>query len=84
MSVQRVTITTADERYAPPDKEIEVAVIDGKVFITVYDGSSDDLQVGRTKEYDVPVLNLHDLVAALAAFGVSVQGLLIGSSRGGT
>lgn len=79
MSVQRVTITGADEKFAPPSKEIDITVIDGKVFITVYGGSSDDLQAGRTHDYAVPALDLHDLVAALAVFGVSVQGLLISS-----
>jgi hypothetical protein len=75
VSVQRVTITAADEKYEPPGQEIEVAVIGNDVLLTVYDGSSDDLAKGRTKVYDVPPIALHDLIRALNAFSDVSQGV---------
>ena len=78
MSVQRVTLTSSDEKYAPPSQEIELAVIGNDVLITVYDGSSDDLSKGRTKTYDVPAVALPDLIAALTAFGDFQQGVRFG------
>lgn len=36
MSVQRVTITAADEKHAPPEHEIDFAMVGDDVFITVY------------------------------------------------
>ena len=82
MSVQRVVITTADEKFEPPSQEIEITVIDGKVFITVYDGSQDNVPSDRQKRYEVPEIDLHDLVRALTAFGVAVQGVLVSSAAG--
>ena len=76
MSVQNVTITTAREKFAPPSQEIDISVIDGMVFISVYSGSRDDLTQGRTKTYNVPEIDLKDLICALNAFGVASHGLL--------
>lgn len=75
MTVQRVTITIADEKFAPPEKEIDVSVIGGVVLITVYKGSLEDLTKGREKEYDVPEIQLHDLLAAISAHGTYVHGI---------
>ena len=77
MTVQRVTITAADEKYAPPGQEIEISVIGDQVFISVYKGSQDDLKDGRKKEYDVPVLAMKDLLAALNAHADEFQGRFI-------
>lgn len=79
MSVQRVTITSAEEQHEPPDQEIDVSVIGDRVFVTVYDGSDNNAPSNRKKAYEVPVLRLHDLIAALAAHGVAVQGFHIAS-----
>lgn len=75
MSVTRVTLTASGEQYAPPYHEIEIAVIGNEVFITVYDGSADDLKDGRTKAYEVPQLALSDLLAALNAFSDAGAGI---------
>ncbi len=74
MSIQQVTITASDEKYAPPAHEIEFAVIGNDLFITVYEGSSDDLAKGRSKAYEVPPLALCDVHAALVAFSDFSQG----------
>ena len=73
--IQRVTLTSSEEKYAPPSQEIELAVIGNDVFITVYDGSADDLKDGRTRAYEVPQIALPDLIAALTAFGDFQQGV---------
>ena len=83
MSVERVTITRANEQYAPPGVEIDVSVIGGRVFLTVYEGSDQNVPSNRKEVYEVPEIALHDLIAALSAFGVAVQGLLIGSADSG-
>lgn len=75
MSVLRVTIQPSDDNYAPPTQEIELAVIGNDVFITVYEGSLDDLSKGRTEKQEVPPIALKDLNAALAAFGDFHSGL---------
>jgi len=76
MGVQRVILTGVGDSYAPATKEIDISVIGRNVFITVYKGSLEDLIEGRKKEYEVPVLDLQDLLNALNAFGVS-QGVLL-------
>lgn len=78
MSIQRVTLTGSDEKYAPPTQEIELAVSGNDVLITIYDGSSDDLAKGRTRAYEVPAIALSDLIAALTAFGDFQQGVRFG------
>lgn len=75
MSVQRVTLTAADEKYAPAEGEIDITVVGNEVFISVYKGSLEDLQEGREKQFDVPVLALSDLLAALGAFGDQVHSI---------
>ena len=67
MSVLRVTITEAEEKYAPAGQEIDISVIGDQVFISVYKGSAEDLKKGREKKYDVPALSVHDLLSALGA-----------------
>ncbi len=75
MSVQRVTLTASDEKYAPPKHEIEFAVVGNDLFITVYEGSSDDLAKGRSLASEVPPLALPDVHAALVAFSDFSQGI---------
>jgi hypothetical protein len=77
MSVERVTITGAEEQYAPPQQEIDIAVVDGLLFIDVYDGSLADLAEGRTKKFTVPTLKLADVLHAISAFNEeSVPGVI--------
>ena len=75
MSVHKVVITSADEEYAPPEQEIEVTVIGDHVYLTVYEGSDDNKPSTKKLAYEVPPLTLHDLIAALSAFGSEVLGL---------
>lgn len=78
MSVLRVTITEAEEQFAPPGKEIEIALVGDKMIITVYNGSLEDLRKERTKEYEVPVLNVQDVLHAIQAHNPSwVGGILV-------
>ena len=75
MSIERVTLSPSDENVSPPDHEIEISVIGNDVFITVYDGSLDDLTEGRKKVCDVPSISLHELIAALNAFSDASVGI---------
>lgn len=67
--IQRVTLSASDDKYAPPLKEIDLSVIGNDVYISVYEGSLEDTAKGRKLEYEVPQIALHDLIAAVNAFG---------------
>lgn len=71
----RVTLTPADDDFAPPEKEIDICVIGDEIFITVWKGSVDDLKDGRTREYEVPGMNIEAFVKALCAFGDQAQAI---------
>ena len=68
MSVQRVTLTSSEEKYAPSEHEIDISVIGNDVVITVYEGSLEDLNKGRKVAFEVPTLDYRDLLRSLNAF----------------
>lgn len=65
MSVRKVILEGVDERYEPPDREIEVSIVGDSLYISVFDGSVDDLSKSRKKEIEVPELSLKEFRAAL-------------------
>ena len=86
MSVLRVVIETADERFAPPGHEVEVTVVNETVFISVYEGSDENKPSTKKLAYEVPALNLHDLMTALGAFNpiVSYTSITVDKKEGGS
>jgi tRNA(Ser,Leu) C12 N-acetylase TAN1 len=65
VSVRKVILEGVDERYEPPDREIEVSIVGDSLYISVFDGSVDDLSKSRKKEIEVPELSLKEFRAAL-------------------
>ena len=71
----RVTLVPSDDDFAPPEKEIDICVIADDVFITVFEGSEDDLKEGRKRVYEVPGINIEALIKALCAFSDQAQAI---------
>ena len=73
MSAFKVLLTSADDRLAPPEEVIEIAMADDHpsgqplVFIAVAKYDEDHTTSTTTEKVKVPVLRLEDLLRALIA-----------------
>jgi hypothetical protein len=63
--INRITLESLDEQYAPPTEEIDIALVGDALCIAVYEGSDNDLMKGRTKKFDVPALDVQDVLGSL-------------------
>lgn len=72
MAVEKVILTAHDERYAPPERVVELAVTHNEdkqplLYISVsrYDETNRKSYLDR--EFDVPVLDLNEVLRAIVA-----------------
>jgi len=79
MSIHKIVLTEAKEKYAPPGREIELSVIGDNLFITIFNGSDDNIPSTKKREYEVPVLSVKDFVLALGALEVFTVGPGVGT-----
>lgn len=78
MSIHRVSLERAEEKYGPPERLIELSVHDDPQYGTIvllseveYEETSDTSSTKRV--YDFPAIKVEDLLRALSTFGLGLM-----------
>lgn len=73
--IERITLTAADEKHAPPEKVIVLSVSSGCLFIEVAAYHEESKRRVEVSEYEVPPLDLAEFLRAvttLAGGGMAI------------